>query len=382
MGYKIGTVGMGHWFERLQNAIRRGDRISVVKAAGIRSYDEKMEILVKSGISRENYFRMKPFDPIPSKFFDGIDVVYIASPNRFHAEQVMQALSKGKFVVVEKTLAVNEQEFNRVADYIRNNGFSNKTHLHLHYLRKALTMELSSLLLAAVREYGKITSIAATFFEQANEEDLKRVWLLRPENGGIFMDWIHPMEVLYKQCGAKFSECASVKSFIINPNYDPVNATAVEACFTLEGLNFTRDAVATIRVGKGFDNVHAKTMRFYFETGNFLDINYVDSKEENNSVLRGTWQLIENFEGKTDIVAEGAATGMTPYEFLVYDITNLIESGRPLLSLDDIAALYGSQWKFQKLSENFRPSSDEREIQKFIKAGLEKMDGFNEINTG
>ncbi|MBI1971868.1 MAG: Gfo/Idh/MocA family oxidoreductase [Candidatus Aenigmarchaeota archaeon] len=373
MGYRIGAVGMGHWFERLQEAVRRGDRISVVKAAGIRSYDEKMEIFAKAGVPRENYFRIKPFEPLPDEFFEGIEIVYIASPNQFHAEQVIQALSKGKFVVVEKTIAVNEEEFNRVMDYIKNNGLTNKIHLHLHYLRKALTMELPSLLLTAAREYGKISSVSATFFEQKSAEDLRRAWLLRPENGGIFMDWVHPMEILYRQCGARFLECLGVKPFIINSGYDTVNPTAVEARFALEGLNFTEDAVATIRVGKGFEETRCKTVRFYFESGSFLDINYADSAEEYNSVFRGTWQLVENSEGKQNVVAEGAPTGMTPYEFLVYDTANLVESGKPLLSIEDISALFGAQWKFQKAIKGVAPSSDKVEIRDFIKAGLEKF---------
>ena len=374
MGYKIGAVGMGHWFERLQRSILRGGRISVLKAVGLKPYEEKKEILEKYGIPKDNYFQVKPYDSLPSKFFDGLDVIYIASPNQFHADQLIQSVDHGKFVVVEKTFAVNREEFKRVIDYLRNNKKPNNVHLHLHYLRKALTASLPSLLLGAIREYGKITSVAATFFEQENSEDRRRTWILKSESGGIFMDWIHPIEVLYKQCGAVFGDCKNAKLLIINPEYDPINPTAVEAVFGVQGPNFVQDATVTIRVGKGFPHgITCKTIRFYLETGGFLDINYTDSEQEYNSDFRGTWQLGETNDGKIKGVEGGMPSGMTPYEYLVYDTVNMIEGGKSLLSLDDIEKLYDPQWKFQDISRNLKPTSNGEDVQKFIRSGLEKL---------
>lgn len=44
-----------------------------------------------------------------------LDVICIASPNRFHAAQAVAALEQGKHVIVEKPAAVTEAEVERMA---------------------------------------------------------------------------------------------------------------------------------------------------------------------------------------------------------------------------------------------------------------------------
>ncbi|MBI3413591.1 MAG: Gfo/Idh/MocA family oxidoreductase [Candidatus Aenigmarchaeota archaeon] len=373
MTYNLGAIGMGHWFERLQRSIQRGGRIAITKAVGLKSYEEKIGIMEKLGLGRENYFQINPGDPLPENFFQDIQLAYIASPNQFHASQILQCIDHGKAVVVEKTFGINKSEMDKVIDYIKKNNWYNKVHLHLHYLRKALTMSLPSLLVNATREYGKVISVAATFFEQENAEDRRRTWILKPESGGIFLDWIHPIEVLYKYAGAEFADCRGVETFIIRPEYDGVNPTAVQAVFNVKGRLFADSATVTIRVGKGFPHgVTCKTIRFYLETDAFLEINYADSEQEYNSDFRGTWQLWEVPDGKPRVVEGGIPSGATPYELLVRDIINMLEGGNNTMTIEDIQKIYEPQWKFQDVSKNVKPVSNESAIKIFIKAGIEK----------
>lgn len=53
---------------------------------------------------------------------DDIDAVYIASPNRFHAEQACLAMRAGKHVIVEKPAAVTGAEVRHMIDVARENG--------------------------------------------------------------------------------------------------------------------------------------------------------------------------------------------------------------------------------------------------------------------
>ena len=52
---------------------------------------------------------------------DEVDAVYVATPNYLHCEHVMQAIARGKDVIVEKPIAVTLEECDRMvkADWIK-----------------------------------------------------------------------------------------------------------------------------------------------------------------------------------------------------------------------------------------------------------------------
>ena len=53
---------------------------------------------------------------------EDVDAVYIASPNRFHAEQACRAMRAGKDVIVEKPAAVTRAQVQEMRDTARENG--------------------------------------------------------------------------------------------------------------------------------------------------------------------------------------------------------------------------------------------------------------------
>lgn len=52
----------------------------------------------------------------------GLDAVYVASPNYVHCNQTLQALKRGKHVLCEKVMAVDENEVQSMIDCARENG--------------------------------------------------------------------------------------------------------------------------------------------------------------------------------------------------------------------------------------------------------------------
>jgi phthalate 4,5-cis-dihydrodiol dehydrogenase len=52
----------------------------------------------------------------------GLDAVYVASPHQFHAEQVIQAATRGLHVIVEKPLTLSVDEGRQMADAVRRAG--------------------------------------------------------------------------------------------------------------------------------------------------------------------------------------------------------------------------------------------------------------------
>src|SRR5258708_8168249 len=51
-----------------------------------------------------------------------VDAVWIATPNRFHAEHAIEAMRAGKHVVVEKPMAISLEEADRMVEASRANG--------------------------------------------------------------------------------------------------------------------------------------------------------------------------------------------------------------------------------------------------------------------
>jgi len=110
---------------------------------------------------------------LPDEFFEGVDIVYIASPNSFHKSQTEQSILRDKVTVTEKALAVKRSDFEELVSLIRRRA-RNKFTLGLHYLSKALTLEFGKMLPSLVQTYGKIQNISGTFFEETREEDARR----------------------------------------------------------------------------------------------------------------------------------------------------------------------------------------------------------------
>lgn len=53
---------------------------------------------------------------------DGLDAVWVSSPNRFHAEHAILALNHGKHVVVEKPMAISLEEAEHMVEAAERNG--------------------------------------------------------------------------------------------------------------------------------------------------------------------------------------------------------------------------------------------------------------------
>lgn len=212
------------WFDRLSAGLS-GSNIRISKAMGMKSFAERAERLAGLGIGSDSYYRGAHDGSIPKAFFDGLDAVYISSPNSMHYRQAMQTLEHGKYAIVEKTLATNEREFNSLIDRVSADGLDRLLYLHLHYIHKQMTLAMDGILSRATSEYGAVTGMAATFLEEYRESDRHRKWLFSMAEGGIFMDWIHPYEVVFNGAMAESAKLVDAQLFALNSGYgtqDPI----------------------------------------------------------------------------------------------------------------------------------------------------------------
>lgn len=374
MALKLGVIGLGHWFNRLHHGMEQKGGLILQKAVGTRPYDDKAAELRGFGITKENYYtvRANTFDPAPSAFFNDLDVVQIANPNRYHAIHTKQSLGAGKCTVTEKTFGVTREEFYDVLDFIQKNKVENKAYLHLHYVHKLPLMEFKKLLPGLVAEQGKITSFSGTFFEAADEKDMHRKWLFTPENGGVFMDWIHPFEIMIYGAEAAFGGFEDLRLYTVNSTYDSTNPTGVGALVRMHGRYLKGNIVGAIRVGKGVNNESAKKeARLVFESGAYLTLRFASSESEFYSDDRGSMELVKETPLRKEFLFTKNPKGPNTSEFLIDEIMSLYNGKRTILSMDQIKEIFEAQWEYQKLVASKSVAMGESDLKAFIKSGVE-----------
>src|SRR3989304_4139823 len=97
---KTGIIGIGDVsIERCLPQLRIHDSFELVSVADVVPEDEKISHIT-NGYAK--YYQID--GKIPESFFDGLDVVYIASPNKFHLPQTLTSVYNGAFTVTEKPL--------------------------------------------------------------------------------------------------------------------------------------------------------------------------------------------------------------------------------------------------------------------------------------
>ena len=370
--YRLGILGIGHWFKRLHTGVQRVGGIEVAKGLGTRPYEKKAAMMRELGITKEMYYTTDPkIGSIPEQFFEGIDVIQIADPNRFHLKQAIDSLAHGKKVVVEKSFAVNKEEFDSFIDYVNANSKKNDIYLHLHYIHKMPTMELVAQRDELLKRFGKVTKIDATFFEPANDEDKNRTWLFSPENGGLFMDWIHPMEVVFHAFDCKFGNMDHVETYAVNNAYDRKNPTGIHASVGLSGERFATGATLNMWIAKGVgQKLSRKSMRFVFESGNYLMLDYVGSDHEFISAHRGEVEL-GRFDGQAYIPeTTKMLVGETSSDIYIREIVSLCEGKNPGFTIGQITELFKPQWDYQSKTSGLVPRSSKDDVERFISAGL------------
>lgn len=374
MQYNLGVVGLGHWFSWLERGIGDKGSLKLVKAVGTKPFEEKAELLSGFGITRDNYYISDSDGHIPKRFFEGLDLVQISDPNRFHMEQATESLRHGKPVIVEKTLAVNEREFDSIKSLMKRDRLEDRVYLHLHYLHKQPTLALSEEMPALVAKYGKIKSVSTNFFEPVNDEDQRRGWVLTPENGGIFMDWVHVSEVIFRTTRCVFGRLESVSDFEVNKAYDSLNPTGVEAVVGVSGSNYEKGALATMRMAKGTEKAYAnKSLNIAFGSGFSALARFPNHDEEfNDARERGTLRILDA-NGRE--VSSRRFSGLNSSEIFIGEILDLCKGRHVGLNLDEISEIFKTQWEYQRTAGARALITDTKKIAGFLRSGAAGVHG-------
>ena len=112
---RVGTVGTSSIMRTIQGAIRLTDGMEC-RVVYSRTEEQGRAFAAEMGVPEHctDYAAMLERSDL--------DLIDIASPNRFHVEQALAALEHGKHVIVEKPAAVTRGDVQRLIDAARANG--------------------------------------------------------------------------------------------------------------------------------------------------------------------------------------------------------------------------------------------------------------------
>ena len=186
-----GIVGPGNIATKFVENLKLFDEVEIAGVAS-RSWDKAKEFSVEHGI--ENAFGS--YEELFSS--DVIDVVYIATPHRFHKLLAMQAMNAGKHVLCEKPLGVNRGEVMELMACAKKNkvflmeGLWSRFNPSIKEVKKMVEEE----------HIGKITHLHADFAFYAMDRGMESR-LLNPElAGGSLLDiGIYPIFLAYLLLG-------------------------------------------------------------------------------------------------------------------------------------------------------------------------------------
>ncbi len=325
--YRIGVVGVGHWATNFDDAMD-GD-LTFYSAVDVAPVSDKRDTLAALDIPESRYTQISPGDPLPESFLGDVDIVHVASPIAAHRDQTVQALQDSDaLVVTEKAYGPHLDDHDAVQDVAAREP--NDTYLHLHYTRKMPTLALRDTIDEAVDEHGPVRDVQMAFLEGYREEDVDRNWIFDPANGGIVLDWIHPIEVLVYAADTGIGDLRTASGVRTTDAYGVEFPTGAELTYDVAGDTVADDATASIRLGKGFpgDMPH-KAARFTFDDAT-LDVSYASSFDERGSPDRGAIAMQDR-----DGVAVKPLDGPTPYDLMADDMVAALEDGTVPFTLDE-----------------------------------------------
>jgi predicted dehydrogenase len=109
-----------------------------------------------------------------------VDVVHIASPNRFHCEMALAALKAGKHCVCEKPLAMNTGETARIVKLAKTTATVFAVNYNVRFYPAVLQLRR----MVARGDLGEIIHVNGSYFQDWLFKDTDYNWRLLPQEGG------------------------------------------------------------------------------------------------------------------------------------------------------------------------------------------------------
>lgn len=134
-----------------------------------------------------------------------VDIVYIATPHPFHAEQAILALEAGKHVLVEKPFTINATEAAAVRDAARARGLLAMEAMWTRYLPSMVRIRE----IIASGSLGEIRAVTADHTQKITTDPAHRLNALELGGGALLDLGIYPVSFTWDVLGAPATIVAS-----------------------------------------------------------------------------------------------------------------------------------------------------------------------------
>lgn len=167
---KWGMIGLGEIAHQFAQSFQ-SDKAELI-AVGSRTLQKAYEFSEAYGISKAyGSYEELAYDP-------EIDIVYLATPNSYHKENMMMLLKAGKHILCEKAITMNKKELTEVL------AFAEKKNCIIAEAMTIYHMPLYAHLKQRIEsgEFGKLQMVHALFGSQKPDDSTNRFF--NPELGG------------------------------------------------------------------------------------------------------------------------------------------------------------------------------------------------------
>jgi predicted dehydrogenase len=258
----LATGAIAHAFARAVLQSQTGELVAVAS----RDLERAVEFGERFGIARRyGSYQALLDEPV-------VEAVYISTPHPQHAEWAIKAAEKGKHILLEKPIALNQNETRAILEAAK----AKRVFLMEAYMYRChpQTAKLVELLRAGL--IGEVGVIQATFSFQDDFDSASRIWSNELAGGGIMDVGGYTTSIACLIAGAAlgrpFSEPVAVSGAAKLHPQTGVDEWAVGT------LKFESGAVASLACGVGVDQENA--VRIFGTKGSLLLLNpYVADRE-------------------------------------------------------------------------------------------------------
>ncbi|MBQ9520073.1 MAG: Gfo/Idh/MocA family oxidoreductase [Acholeplasmatales bacterium] len=193
----FGIVGLGYIANKFAKTLNEMNE--TLYACASRDINKALEF-------KNKYNAIKCYDNYQNLFKDSnVDIVYIATPNRYHFENAVDALNCGKNVIVEKPFTTNPKDAKKLYDLAKEKNL---------FIMEALWPEFfpSSLKLKEIinnKVIGNVKSIKVTYGSYKDDIALKKYGNNSLGGGALLDIGIYPLSFVEMIAG---SNIKSIKS--------------------------------------------------------------------------------------------------------------------------------------------------------------------------
>ncbi|MDE2590078.1 MAG: Gfo/Idh/MocA family oxidoreductase [Patescibacteria group bacterium] len=229
MKIKVGIIGSGRMGERHADAY---SHLSDVELVGFSdSVTEKSELLAKK-------FKKKSFSMEEMLDDKSIDAIDVCTPNSFHAQNAILSLKSGKHVLVEKPMATNLADCDKMIEQAK----KSKLILMVGHTYRFYPSSLKAKEIIDSGEIGSIRLVLEYSIDPGQIPGKGKTpdWAMKKEmGGGVFFDAIHAVDKL------RFWLNSEVSSVSV-PIMDKIDDSSSAEQMGLVTLMFSNGAVATL----------------------------------------------------------------------------------------------------------------------------------------